>query len=199
MAKEIKPELWIDYSYIYDQMIHEWQGKKYDFSSINKSIEYRSKLQKEWDKIERKVFDTMSEVSGLKWQKSIIDCYLVKRSIPFSSPLTIPIYRKDVDKEMNIQRQIEIVIHELVHNITGVQNYDKLKKIEYKKYGKLSVVTRIHILTHAILKLVMLELYGKKQTEEHIRTYDDSPDYVKAWEIVEKEGAKEIIKKCIKS
>lgn len=185
MVSKEKPELWIHYSSIYDKRIHEWKGLKYkDFS--REGNKYKEKLQREWKKIERKVFDTISEVSGLEWKKPIIDCYVVQKTIPFSTPLTIPI-RKDLEKQM------ETIIHELIHNIL-VQNNDR---VMYKRYGELSKTTRIHVLVNAIEKEVLLKIYGPKRTKKFIKTYK-WPDYKRAWEIVEKEGSKKIIKDCIK-
>lgn len=189
MASKAKPELWIYYSNIYDKRIHEWKGLKYkDFST--EGYEYRKRLQEIWDKVERKVFNTISKVSGLEWHKPIIDCYVVQKAIPFSMPLTIRI-KKDMED------QIETIIHELIHNIL-VQNRDRRKKKDYRRYGKLSKTTKIHILVNAIEKETLLKIYGKRKTKRLIKKYEKWPDYKKAWEIVEKEGSKKIIKDCIK-
>ena len=190
MAKKIKPELWIQYSWVYDLTIHKWQGREFK-ECTSSALKYRQALQKKWDKIERKIFDTMSNVSGLEWQKPVIDCYVVQRTIPFSIPLTIPMH-PDLDD------QLEVISHELAHNLV-VQNIEKIKRYRSAKYGKLSRTAQIHVLIHAILKEVYLQVFGEKKTLEIIKTYDElSSDYKKAWEIVEKEGAKNIIKECIK-
>lgn len=186
MSNIIKPKLEFNYSWIYDQMIHEWQGKKY--GGYSPKIErYKNRLEKEWRKIERKAFDVISEVSGLKWKKPVIDCYIVEETKCFSMPLTIEPRKK-------LKNLIKTIIHELVHNII-VQNLDRLRQKNYsKKYGKLSRKTEIHILVHAILKEALLKLYGEKQTRKLIESYDKYPkDYRKAWEIVEQEGSRKII------
>jgi len=189
--KKIKPELWISYSWIYDQSIHEWKGLKYKL--IPGVSKYREKLQKKWDRIERKAFDTMSKVSGLEWDRPIIQCYIVRGKVrPFSDPLTLPM-RKNLDE------QLEVILHELTHNII-VQNLDRIRDVDYSKYGKLSLTARIHILVHAILKETLLVIFGEKRTKKAIEYYDDLPkDYKKAWEIVEKEGAKQVIKAHIRN
>jgi hypothetical protein len=44
----------------------------------------------------------------------------------------------------------------------------------------------------------LIKLSGKKKAEEVRRWYDDKPDYKKAWDIVEKEGSRKIIRERIK-
>lgn len=190
MVKKVIPKLIIQYSGIYDQQIRSWQGKEFK-PCVKEALSYCKKLQQKWDTIGNKAFASLSSVSGLEWQKPIIDCWVVQRTRPFSMPLTIPM-REDVDK------MLEILIHELVHNLI-VQNSDRIKKGYPKRYEKFSRLTRIHILVHAILHETLLEIYGKKQTEVFIKGYDRiRPDYKIAWDVVKEEGAKNIIKECIK-
>lgn len=187
---KIKPCLNFYYSPIYDRQIHECKGKRWKDVS-KKAARYISNLKKDWNKIERKAFNAISSVSGLDWKKSCIDCYIVQIGKPFSMPLTISM--KATPKE-----HIETLIHELIHNIL-VQNLNKVRIKSYRKYGKLNERTRIHVLVHAILKKVLLELYGEKQTKKFIKKYDKWPDYKKAWEIVEQEGSEKIIRENIKN
>ena len=184
---KIKPIVDITYSPAYDKQIHFWKGLEFK-RPINLK-EYRQEFINKWEPVERKVFDTMSAVSGLSWKKPIIDCYLVQRTIAFSMPLTLPMQSK-------LDDLIEVLIHELVHNIV-VQNRPR---INWKKcqtdYPELHNVARIHILVHSILKLVLIEIFGKEKTKEHIKN-QISPHYKKAWDIVEQEGAAKLIKKYI--
>lgn len=182
----------IQYSSIYDRRIHEWRNQEYKELS-KEEISNIDKLKKTWSKIESKSFKVLSKVSNLKWKKTEIDCYLARKTAPFSTPLTIPI-KKDIDS------LIETILHELIHNLL-LQNPDKIKKSNVKKYikkyGKLSRTTLLHILVHAILKKALMEIFGETQTKLFIKKYDNMPDYKKAWEIVEKETSEEIIKNII--
>jgi hypothetical protein len=190
MVKKITPKLIVEYSSVYDRRIHAWQGAEFK-PCFKKVIPYNARLQKKWDRIGDNVFKTMSKVSGLEWQKPIINCWVVQKSIPFSMPLTIPM-------RPNLYNLFEVIIHELVHNII-VQNSARIKKEPLKRYEKFSRLTRNHILVHAILHETLLELYDEKQTKIFIQDYDRlSGDYRKAWDVVEKEGAKNIIAECIK-
>jgi hypothetical protein len=191
---KLKPKLLIQYSDIYDRTLHELRGEKYNESMFEIGDKYKKRFKDSWENMESKIFDTISRVSGLKWQKPFIDCYLVKRCRPFSMPLTLSIYGKDGD-EIGFEKQVETAIHELIHNIV-VQNSEIINKVDWsKKYPGISRKTRIHVGINAIMKLVMLDLFKKKKTREHITLNSRLPDYKEAWEIVEKEGAVKIIRK----
>ena len=187
----MKPKLRIEYYWIYDKQIQEWKGLKYT-TDYKKAKKYRDKLQKKWNKFDKKIFDSISKVSGLKWKKQVIDCYLVTKTTPFSMPMTIPM-------RTGMRELIETITHELVHNIL-VQNWDRIIKKDYKKkYGEMSKKAEIHILVHSILKEAMINVFGEKKTKEYIKKKQENlSDYKTAWDIVEKEGSKKIIKECIK-
>lgn len=187
----IKPQLIIEYSWIYDKQIQEWKGLKYT-TDYKKAKKYRDKLQKKWNKFDKKIFDSISKVSGLKWKKQVIDCYLVTKTTPFSMPMTIPM-------RTGMRELIETITHELVHNIL-VQNWDRIIKKDYKKkYGEMSKKAEIHILVHSILKEAMINVFGEKKTKKYIKKKQENlSDYKTAWDIVEKEGSKRVIIDCIK-
>ena len=193
MAKKTNPKLDITYSFIYDQMIHFWGKKKYTKTNYELGKKYTKRIQTQWKKIERKAFNTISKASGLKWKKPVIDCYITTAKIySFSGPLTIAI-----KKDMKLQ--IEILIHELVHNIV-VQNMKKVRgKLMHKKYGRYGMKTKIHVLINAILKQTLLQLISKQRVSKHIKRYNKQPAYKLAWQIVEKQGADNIIKELVKS
>ena len=94
---------------------------------------------------------------------------------------------------------IETIAHELVHNIL-VQNWDRIIKKDYqKKYDEMSKKAEIHILVHSILKEAMVNVFGENKTKEYIKKRQENlSDYKTAWDIVEKEGSKKIIKDLIK-
>ena len=85
------------------------------------------------------------------------------------------------------------MIHQL---FTQGENFKKSKKAwDYinKKYNKESLKTRIHIPVHAIHTHMYLKFFNKKRLERDIKWASSFPDYKKAWEMVEKEGYKNII------
>jgi len=187
------PKLIIDYSWPYDEVLHEAYRKRYTDKTYQKGERYAKRLQKEWNKISNKVFKSISKVSGLKWKEEKIRAYVVKHiRSPISFPLTL---RMDAP----MFYQIENIIHELVHNIMVQNNWPNFNHRFFKKYKNYKFNTMIHIPVHAILKLVFLELFGEKKTAKLIMSYERAPpEYTQAWKIVEKEGAMEIIKKLKK-
>ncbi|MBW6452143.1 MAG: hypothetical protein K0B02_05455 [DPANN group archaeon] len=192
MSSKIHPKLKFNNVSTYDMMIHKWKGVEYVPGTHKVVGEYMHCLESEWSKVERLVFDTMGEVAGLEWQQPIIDCFVVKKTIAFSKPLTIGM-------GPDINRKIEVLIHELVHNILS-QNINLIHFADYsEKYGKLNKIIRLHILVHAVLKDTLLKVYGQEQTNILIKKNYKSPDYLKAWEIVEAEGTRNIIRDCIKT
>jgi hypothetical protein len=109
--------------------------------------------------------------------------------MPFSYPLTMPIYKKYPNYF------IDVLTHELIHNLF-IQNEDKFNKIWKclgKKYKKESVRTRQHIYLHAIHAHIYLKFYGKERMGRDIRLLNHLPDYKKSREIVQNEGHKKII------
>jgi hypothetical protein len=191
MVKKIKPELWFYYSDIYERAVLGDKYTKLTKEGHAKVRDYRNKLQKTWDKQEREIFDTIAKVSGLDWCKPCVDCYLVRNVIPFSRPMTIRLRE-------SVEYNIENVIHELIHDIIEHEP-ERATNFRSSKYGKLDWSTRIHVLVHAIEHEVLFKLYSPRKAKEKIeRWYLIGEMYKKAWEIVHKEGAKKIIKDCIK-
>jgi hypothetical protein len=195
------PKLYISYSFPYDQMLTQLYKKQFSEKQRKEGLLYAKKLQKEWDRVSDKIFKTTSDVSGLKWKKDFVVCYVVKHiPNPISRPLTLRINRNFIEQKTTI-------IHELTHNLL-FQNYKKIKRMYtltgkiYRKYAKESLNTKIHLPVHAIVKLTLEKAFGKeakKYIKYETRFYGKrSIDYIRSWEIVEKEGPENILKQVIK-
>lgn len=183
------PEVKFVYSHPYERRWFQAQGKKWDFFEGNK--DHIKELISVWSKYESKTFETLSKVTGFSWKVEPVKCYLVRWFRGgLSDPLTIGI-RKDH------QLFIEVLVHELVH-ILFMQNFDRVsKKWIEKNYGDESLLTKVHIRVNAVLQIAYEEIFDKTVLEKVIERDKQWPDYAKAWEIVEKEGAEEVIKRCI--
>lgn len=171
------------YSNIYDQ--------HYDYRiEYNKLMKYMKELEKKWIKIEKDITKELSKITELKWHEKEIKCYIVGKAIPFSDPLTIPYYK-------NINDGIDILIHELIHQIfTQGNNLEKSNnswKRIYKKYKNESNNTKIHIPLQAIHKHIYLKFFNKNRLQKDIKSYQELIDYKRAWDIVEEEGYMDII------
>jgi hypothetical protein len=149
------------------------------------------KLELKWRRIEKKILKELENVTGLKWQESHIYIYVTSGVGWFSAPLTISIV-KDADF------MVEMLIHELIHRILSEnENWNIIKTKWLKlmgKYKKENRNIRIHIPVNAIHKHIYLKFFSQKKLELEIKRVKDDKDYARAWEIVQSEGYKEIIK-----
>ena len=94
-------------------------------------------------------------------------------------------------------RTICIIVHELIHNLmwdnSEKDNWSlKIQNIFKNENRKVA----IHVAVHAIMEALYTDTL--KNPEEIVRdiiTMEQLPDYKRAWEIVKKEGYKNIIDK----
>ena len=137
--------------------------------------EFIFKTEKEWNKVEEKIFSTLSNESGLKWKEEKISCYIIKRSsfFPISDPITIPIELegKKIHK-LSLKRFIDMLVHELIHNLF-IQNYketDKYFKEIFNIYSDEDFVTTMHILVHSLHEKVMKIVFDEKRLKLEIKS-----------------------------
>lgn len=184
------PKVEFRYSPIYDECFRKF-SKKTNYPSKDKILKFISNIKRIWVKEENKVLNELSKVSHLKWDNKPILCYVVGRCIPFSDPLTLPVMDEYPDYF------IDNLLHELIHILlTQKDNLKKSKKAwQYfnRKYKKESYTTKIHVPTHAFHKHIYLKLYNNKRLERDIKLISKLPSYKKSWDIVNKEGYKEVI------
>lgn len=152
--------------------------------------------QNVWNPLEEQILESMTEILGLSFKQNIIDVYIAPWFNAFSDPLVIGVYTKP-------NEFVDTLTHELIHRLL-VDNttlpYDTPLLEEWKKlFGKNhSFGTIIHIPVHAVSKAIYLDVLNEpkrlKRDIDNSKTYD-SPDYLNAWNYVEKHGYMEIIKK----
>ena len=202
------PKIFFKYSWIYDEkwrmrMKYNEPKKKYskgwvkiygknprEVPNSRQILNYIKKIDRLWNNYDKKILKELSSLTGLNWKAKIIYCYVVGRCIPFSDPLTIPVYKKAPDYF------IDVLIHELIHQLfTQEGNYEKSKNVwDYflEKYKGKSKTTKIHIPLHAIHTCVYKKFFTEKRLERDIELIS-SPDYKISWEIVQKEGYQKIV------
>ncbi|MBS3094409.1 hypothetical protein J4474_01965 [Candidatus Pacearchaeota archaeon] len=192
------PKIEFRYSDVYDRnyrnskFIQNYlEEKNQKYPSKKEILNYIKKAENIWEEKREKILKEISKISGFEWKEKRIICYVVGVGRPFSDPLTIRTYGR------NINRFIETLTHELIHQIF-IQNkkeYSKWNNFVLRKYEKEERLTKSHILLSAIHWKLLEKLRGKIAIEKEIKKYKDSPDYKISWEIVKKEGAEKIIKK----
>ncbi len=140
------PKIIFKYSWVYDM---HWKGiykgKSEKYPTAKQIQNYIRKVEKLWRKDENKVLSELSKISGLKWKKKSICCYVVGNCTPFSDPLTLKIYKSP-------GYFVDVLIHELIHQLliqNEVGSWDAWKYV-HEKYKSESFKTRMHIPLHAI-------------------------------------------------
>ena len=98
------PKVIFKYSEIYDKIlerentyIQQSQKSREIKLSSKEILNYILNIEEIWKKDEKAILIELSKITFLKWKQEEIFCYIVKNSIPFSDPLTIPIYKKFPD------------------------------------------------------------------------------------------------------
>jgi len=186
------PKVIFKYSWIYDQKFKKCV-KTRNYPSTKKIMNYIKKLEKIWSKIDKEILRELSKASRLKWKSKFIYCYVVGKCVPFSDPLTLPVYK-------NLDCFIDALIHELIHQLF-VQNSEETKRswrYIYKKYSNESFTTQIHIPLHAFHSHIYLKFFDEERLKQDIKRVKKLKDYRKSWEIVEREGYGKIINEFVK-
>ncbi len=165
---------------------HEWSPPSKEV--LEKRIEnYRS----EWQKNETKILNAMCKSLGLNFKRNIIDVHIVSgNQRQFSHPLVIKSGFSPSDF-------VDVLTHELIHILLtdNTDNIPTLKNL-FPTYFAESYLTLNHILVQAVLKYIYLDILNEpKKLKANIASSKkhSTPDYSRAWEIVEKEGYLNII------
>lgn len=150
-------------------------------------------LEKEWRKKEQEVFRAIQKYSSVRWTVKEHLCYVVGSGIPFSDPLTLPVFAPQAP----IDYAADVLCHELIHRNFIEPAFETTwnkKLIRLKKYfPKNTENVLVHVLVHAIHEQIFLTLFSEERLKRDKRIMFAYPDYRKAWEIVEKIGAQKII------
>ena len=152
------PKIIFRYSWIYDQ---RWKDldllNKDSYPAADAIKAYIKVVEPLWQKDHHEILEELSNISTLSWQEETITCYVVGRTIPFSDPLTIPIFKEVFDNF------IDVLTHELIHQLF-IQNSQRLEKswnYVYKQYKEYAFNTRIHIPLHALHEHISYSIYPK--------------------------------------
>ncbi|MCD6489934.1 MAG: hypothetical protein J7K20_04335 [Thermodesulfobacterium sp.] len=187
------------YSRIYNEIWKEGflvRNPGESYPSEKKILNYIKKIEKLWREYERKVLTELLNVTHLKWNVRSIYCYVVGRCKPISDPLTVPLYEKHPDFF------IDMLIHELIHYLFSQEgNLKKTKKAwDYfqRKYKKESPKTIIHIPLQAIHTHIYLKFFNKRRLKRNVTRDQQFKNYHRAWQIIQKEGYKNIINEVVK-
>jgi hypothetical protein len=193
------PKIIFRYSWVYDNNYRNspiikkrLDGQNKNYPSMNKISNYIAKIEPIWRKKEKTILKTISEISGLKWTEKAVICYVIGFGRCFSDPLTVRLYENKDDF-------IDTLTHEMIHqmHIQNIKKSLKWKKYLQGKYNNESIITRNHIFLHSVHYHLYLKLFNKKRLNRDINFCKKVrvEDYVRSWQIVQKETPEAIIKK----
>jgi len=201
------PKIEFTYSSIYDKVWENFirissKRKGYFYPPRRVILKYMQRVGRRWyqDDFGSQILVYMSRITKLKWSDNKIHCYLVGNCQPFSDPVTIPLYYKKPN-HFDIERFINVLIHELIHQLLNQEdNPSRTKnawKYFYKRYRGESESTKTHILVQAIHQAIYLKFFSEKELKKDIEIAKQftkkDPVYARAWQIVEKDGYQNII------
>lgn len=141
----------------------------------------------------------MTHILGITWKRKEIETTMLPLAIgSFSRPLTISLSKQN-GRPMDVEDAADILTHELIHNalLEHPLYRDVVEKLA-KDYSQDPFLMHVHILVHAVHAIIYESSRGTHRKERDIQRCQKNPPYKKAWEIVEKEGSKKILKKYLK-
>ncbi len=184
---------WKNYLELYYNVHKMERTKKIldEYPNREQILEYIEIVKPKWKQEETKILNKISELMQLQWKDEVIKVYVVGAGIPYSDPLTIVHYKEDY------VAFIDVLTHELIHQLQSQNSTIYSKWITHlgKTYPEEKRKTKSHILLHAVHKLLYLELFTQERLEKNIQKSAKKPAYKRAWDIVEEEGAENILKK----
>jgi len=140
-----------------------------------------------------KILRGICNILKLDFYRNVIPVYIVggnARNI--SDPLIIKEdYRSPADF-------VDTLTHELVH-VLFTDNGNRVPvSIDEGMFPNEKHDTQVHVIVYAVLKYIYLEVLKDRGRFEKYVSITKSKDYVRAWEIVEERGYKELIKQFVK-
>ncbi|MBU4224021.1 hypothetical protein KJ934_02270 [Patescibacteria group bacterium] len=166
----------------------EWEN--YPIPEKENVLERVENYKKEWTKYEQRILLGLCDITGLEFNRDVIDVYIVSvNPRQFSNPIIIK-------SGFSPDEFVDTLTHELIHRLL-VLNKIKKEIIVDNKYFTESEIIKNHIIVHALLKYIYLDiLKDNSRLEKNILRSKNhgTNEYTRAWEIVEQEGYKNLIK-----
>lgn len=185
------------FSPIYDLQCHEaWKRlpkPKLAYPNVARILEFLSSVEKEWRKSEVATFKAISNAAGLPWKDKMHVCYVVGHAVPFSDPLTLPVFREDVPPDY----AVDVVTHELIHRLliqpSAASAVNAALRRISRRFPRENENVVIHVLVQAIHAIVYRKVFSEKRIEREKWVMSKLKDYMRAWEIVDRMGAETVV------
>jgi len=192
------PRVQIKYNQFLDPIFLTYFQQRFKLSLLEeieqKEVDFIvSEYKKAWSAVEKKVLESIQDITKLSFKNALIDVHVVRRTNrSFSRP---PVF----DIRKNPSDFCDELIHELIHIIlqqnNSIVSWGVLEWLN-EKFSEETDCTRNHLYVHAILKILYLDVLEEpKRLERNLaRSKKHSTnEYTRAWDIVDSVGEKEII------
>lgn len=174
---------------IFEAYIRSQKGKK-DWKKPSMSLVLRNikKYQELWAKQGDKILVGLQRTTGIVFKRNQIEVHMVSgNGRAFNSPIVMKSRYSDVDF-------INVLTHELIHCLYS-DNRNKVNDVICDpRFDSTSNTTQNHIVLHAVLKYIYLDVLKEPKHLKADIKFCTSADYKEAWSIVEAGDYKEIIK-----
>ncbi len=147
--------------------------------------------QDTWKNVERDIVVGVQNISGLNFYQNLIDVYFVSG---FNGALSDPMV---ISLKFEGDRLVDVLTEEIIHRLLtdNVQKKNGSIWARNNYPDQTDKMVTNHILVNAIHKEIYLNvLESPDRLKRHIDSLN-SPSYKTAWDIVEKEGHLNIIRK----
>ncbi|HBB44435.1 MAG: hypothetical protein UW27_C0001G0064 [Parcubacteria group bacterium GW2011_GWA1_44_13] len=150
-------------------------------------------FREEWRKDGEIILRGICGILRLNFYRNVIPIYIVSGNARnFSDPLII---RGDYHNPTDF---VDILTHELIH-VLFTDNGNKVPmSIDKNMFPTENHDTQVHVIVYAVLKYIYLEVLNDKERFEKYVSTTKSKDYLRALEIVEKRGYRELIEQFVK-
>jgi hypothetical protein len=187
----IFPKIKFLYSPIYDDVLTEYEGKRFNENQKKEVENYIQKLQIKWREVEKPVLEFLLKTLNSKWNGKEITCYVVKhfRISGISHPLTLKMTR-------NVEEGLSNLIHELIHIFLPLKKWEKISQKLIKKFPGEKPEIILHIYVNFVHLQVLKKFFKKALVKRMLKKYKRFKRTGKAWEIVlrEEKNLKKLLK-----
>ncbi len=183
------PQINIAYNRFLDPIFIEWIQSKPEWkdwkSPTKEEVLNRIEVyKKEWRKYEKSILKGMCHALKLSFVQNIVDVHIVSGNPrAFSNPIVMK-------SGYAPEEFVNVLAHELIHRLLSNNSETIDMKVLVRLFPKEDSLTRGHVLIHAILKYIYLDILKQPNRlkmdleRSHSAATKGVSAYQRAWEIV---------------
>lgn len=171
--------------------LHRSDKAPHPLLSEKQTIEKVEQYKEEWQKYSQQILTGMCNVFDLNFYSPVVDAYVCPWVPTISAPILIA-------ARYNPDEFVDTLTHELLHVLlTDNQSYsdiEKLGRVWRSLYPGMQQITRNHILVHAGMKHIYLDvLKAPSRLERDVEQCQRFAGYKAAWDYVNDKDYMQII------